>query len=185
MSDQQFIIVPKISSYPGAQSRARVIQRWLVERGIIAPQLSACGSAPGRLAYGIGPRAAEVLEPAGAALLPYELARNGVEIVTDRCIYTPERGFEGRARCPECRKQIGEALLEHLEEWMPAETENFTCPECGHEDDINGFPFSQPCGFSDLGFIFNNWPGRYFRRSFIEEFTERLGYPLALVEVAY
>jgi len=27
MSDQQFIIVPKISSYPGAQARARVIQR--------------------------------------------------------------------------------------------------------------------------------------------------------------
>src|SRR5690606_10598196 len=102
---------------------------------------------------------------------------------TKRCIYTPMRDFEGDARCPECRAQVGEVLLEHLEIWMPGETENFICPECGHEDDINGFPFSQPCAFSDLGFIFNNWPGQYMRSEFIEEFAERLGYPVALVHV--
>lgn len=182
MTDQQFIIVPKISSYPGPEARARVILRWLVERGIVEPHLSACGPSARRLAHAIGPRAAEVMAPAAASLLPVAEACNGLEIITKRCIYTPTRGFEGQARCPECRAEVGEVLLEHLEVWMPGETENFICPECAHEDDINGFPFSQSCGFSDLGFIFHNWPGQLFLPSFIEEFAERLGYPVAQVQ---
>jgi rubredoxin len=88
-----------------------------------------------------------------------------------------------RARCPQCRREVGEALFEHLEVWMPGESDNFACPACGFEDDINGFVFAQPCAFSDLGFIFNNWPGQYFLRAFLDEFAARLGFPLRVVQV--
>jgi exodeoxyribonuclease VII large subunit len=53
-----------------------------------------------------------------------------------------------------------EAVARAVEDWMPGHTDNFTCPLCGHEDDINGFLFLQECGFSNLGFIFNNWAER-------------------------
>lgn len=179
----RFIIVPKISSYPGPEARARVMLRWLIERGVVEAQLTACG-VNGQWAHAIGPRVNEVIEPAGMALLPYDQPCNGLQVVTKRCIYTPSENFQGEARCPECRAKIGEVLLEHLEVWMPGETDNFICPECGHEDDINGFPFEQACAFSDLGFIFNNWPGAFFRRRFLDEFAERLGFPIECVQVS-
>mgnify|MGYP006203020783 FL=1 len=66
---------------------------------------------------------------------------------------------------------------------MPGQTDNFTCPECGHEDDINGFLFLQPCGFSNLGFIFNGWMDAGLRPAFVEEFGERLGFAVRQVRV--
>ena len=74
-------------------------------------------------------------------------------------------------------------LFDSLEVWWPGETDNFTCPECGHEDDINGFLFLQPCGFSNLGFIFNGWVEAGLRPAFVEEFGERLGFALRQVRV--
>ena len=183
MGDQQFIIVPQISSYPGPEARARRILRWLVELDIVEPRLTACGIGHGGQGYAMAPGADKVLDlPAGVAL-PLGQPRTSLEIVTERCIYTPERGFAKRARCPQCRREIGEALFEHLEVWMPGESDNFECPECGFEDDLNGFVFAQPCAFSDLGFIFNNWPGQYFLRGFLDEFAARLGFPIRVVQV--
>lgn len=62
-------------------------------------------------------------------------------------------------------------------------TDNFTCPECGHEDDINGFLFLQPCGFSNLGFIFNNWLEAGFEQEFLDEFADWLDQPVSWVRV--
>ncbi|AYC31967.1 sugar ABC transporter ATPase [Pseudomonas cavernae] len=187
MSQQQSIIVPQISTFPGHEAKARAILRWLVQQAIVQPQLSHCGRGGDGLGYGIAVGASKVMHvPAGAAVadyLPFGQACNGLEVVTKRCIFTPMQGFDGLARCPECRTEIGEVLLDHLENWMPADTDNFICPECGHEDDINGFPFSQPCGFSNLGFIFNNWPAASFKQSFLDEFAQRLGRPIVLVQV--
>ncbi|SDU29163.1 sugar ABC transporter ATPase [Geopseudomonas guangdongensis] len=183
MSDRQFIIVPQISSYPGAEARARKILRWLVERDIVEARLTPCGIGAGGLGYAMAAGAERVLDLPPGVALPLGRPRTSLEIVTERCIYMPERGFARRARCPQCRREIGEALFEHLEEWMPGETDNFECPECAFEDDINGFVFAQPCAFSDLGFIFNNWPGEYFLRAFLDEFAERLGFPIRVVRV--
>lgn len=183
MSDRQYIIVPQVSSYPGVQSRARKMLRWLSGLNIVEPQLSACGMRPGALAYAMAPGAERVLDlPAGQSL-PLGQPRTGLEIVTDRCIFTPEKDFERQAGCPHCRREIGEVLFEHLEIWMPGETDNFQCPECAFEDDLNGFIFPQPCAFSDLGFIFNNWPGEFFLPAFLDEFRERLGFPIRVVRV--
>ncbi|EGH08914.1 hypothetical protein Pgy4_06799 [Pseudomonas savastanoi pv. glycinea str. race 4] len=78
---------------------------------------------------------------------------------------------------------MGEALFDSLEDWMPGHTDNFTCPECRHEDDINGFLFLDACGFSNLGFIFNNWLDASFTQTFLDDFAERLDRPVSFVHV--
>lgn len=177
----QSIIVPRISTVPVHEPKARAILRWLVRKEIIQEALTTCGRTGNRMAYGIGPGArGVVLKP---ELLPYEDSVNGLEVVTDRCIFTPDVGFLHEAGCAECRREVGEALFDSLEDWMPGYTDNFTCPECGHEDDINGFLFLQPCAFSNLGFIFNNWQAAGLQQTFVDEFADWLDQPVANVSV--
>jgi hypothetical protein len=181
MRDQQAIIVPQISSFPGHEARARAIVRWLVQQDIVAERQTSCGRTFNKMAHGIAPGARQVVEQ--PQLLPFGQSVNGLEIVSKRCIFTPLQDFHEEAGCPQCRQEVGAALFDRLEEWMPGHSDNFICPECGHEDDINGFIFLQPCGFSNLGFIFNNWAEAVFKQSFLDEFAERLGYPVSLVRV--
>ena len=179
--NSQSIIVPKISTLPVHEPRARAIVRWLVRKNIIEEELSTCGRNGSAMAYAIAPGAASVVLHPEA--LPFGHPINGLEIITKRCIYTPVKGFLEEAGCAECRKEVGEALFDSLEEWMPGHTDNFVCPLCGHEDDINGFLFLQPCGFSNLGFIFNNWAEAGFNESLIDELADWLDQPLASVKV--
>ena len=184
MGNTQTILVPQASSFPGVQKNARLILNWLSALKVVQREASHCVPNPLNQGYARGERADWIL--AGDVIWPSAAnpeLRDGLEIITDRCIYTPEVGFQRRAQCPECRKAVGEALFEHLEQWMPAETDNFICPVCGFEDDINGFRFPQPCGFSDLGFIFHNWPDAEFSPTFLREFRERLGFPISIVKV--
>ena len=180
MSEQQSIIVPQISTFPDAEGKARQVLRWLHKRQLVATELTTCGRLGNRMAYAIGEGARQLPH---AGRLPFGQPCNGLEVVTKRCIYTPTRAFLEEAGCPQCRQEIGEALFDSLEEWMPRQTDTFVCPECGFEDDINGFLFLQPCGFSNLGFIFNNWPAECFSPALLGEFAQRLGYPVRLVTV--
>ncbi|QLF92561.1 sugar ABC transporter ATPase [Pseudomonas sp. ABC1] len=177
----QLIIVPQVSSFPAHEARARLILRWLAKRNVVEALPTTCGRGPLGMAYALAPGAAEVVEE--PRYLPVGQPINGLEVIYKRCIFTPERGFLEEAGCPHCRQEIGEALFESLDEWMPGHTDNFTCPECGHEDDINGFLFLQPCGFSNLGFIFNGWERAGFRQAFLEEFADRLGFAVRVVVV--
>lgn len=179
MSHSQAIVVPRISTFPAHEARARMILRWLAERRIVEALPTTCGRGVHRMAYAIAPGARHVVRY--PERLPLGEAVNGLEVVTKRCIYTPTRDFAEEAGCPECRREIGEALFESLDEWMPGQTDNFTCPECGFEDDINGFLFIPACAFSNLGFIFNGWGEAGFRQEFLEEFGELLGFKVALV----
>ena len=177
----QLILVPQISSVPSHEAHARSVLRWLVRRDIVAELPSTCGALGNGMAHAIGAGARRIAER--PELLPFEQPCNGLQIVSKRCIYTPTTGFLEEAGCPECRREIGEALFDSLEEWMPGHTDNFTCPECGFEDDINGFLFLQPCAFSNLGFIFNGWADAGLRPAFVEEFAERLGFAVRQVRV--
>lgn len=181
MSDSQAIIVPRISTVPAHEARARMILRWLAERRIVEALPTTCGRGAARMGYAIASGARKVVKH--PELLPFGRPINGLEVVTKRCIYTPTRDFAEEAGCPECRREIGEALFESLDEWMPRQTETFTCPECGFEDDINGFLFIPACAFSNFGFIFNGWAEAGFTQAFLDEFAERLGFAVALVEV--
>ena len=181
MSDSQAIIVPRISTVPAHEARARMILRWLAERRIVEALPTTCGRGAAGMGYAIAAGARKVVQH--PERLPFGQPINGLEVVTKRCIYTPTRDFAEEAGCPECRREIGEALFESLDEWMPRHTETFTCPECGFEDDINGFLFIPACAFSNLGFIFNGWAEAGFTQAFLEEFAERLGFAVALIEV--
>ncbi len=179
--NSQSILVPKISTLPVHEPRARAIVRWLVRKNIIKEELTTCGRTGNRMGYALADGArAVVLHPEA---LPFNEPVNGLEIIYKRCIYTPAKGFLEEAGCPECLKEVGEALFESLEDWMPGYTDNFTCPLCGHEDDINGFLFLQECGFSNLGFIFNNWAEAGFKQSFIDEFADWLDQKMSWVKV--
>ncbi|BAP41245.1 sugar ABC transporter ATPase [Pseudomonas sp. 21LCFQ02] len=179
--NSQSIIVPQISSFPLHELKARQALRWLVKLNVVEPELSTCGRTGNRMAYAIAAGARNVVDNPDA--LPFGEPVNGLEIVTKRCIYTPLDGFAEEAGCAECRQEVGEALFESLEDWMPGHTDNFTCPLCGHEDDINGFLFLDPCGFSNLGFIFNNWLAAGFKQSFLDDFAARLDRKVAWVKV--
>mgnify|MGYP000029446808 CR=1 FL=1 len=179
--DTQSIIVPQISSFPAHEAKARAILRWLVKLNVVEESLTTCGRSFNRMAYAVAPGARRFVENPDA--LPFGQPVNGLEIVLKRCIYTPQKGFKEEAGCPECRREIGEALFDSLEDWMPGHTDNFMCPECRHEDDINGFLFLEPCGFSNLGFIFNNWLDAGFKSSFVEAFAERMDRPVSHVKV--
>jgi hypothetical protein len=181
MTEQQAIIVPQISTLPEHEARARLLVRWLSQQNIIEPQLSTCGRAGLRMAYAIAPGARKVVKH--PERLPYAQAVNGLEIINKRCIYTPTRDFAEEAGCPQCRQEVGEALFESLDEWMPGATDNFQCPLCGHEDDINGFLFLQGCGFSNLGLVFNNWADAEFTDDFLAQTADRLGFKVRLVRV--
>ena len=177
----QLILVPQISTLPAHEQKAQAMLRWLVKREIVEALPTTCGQGGNGMAYAIGPGARRIARR--PELLPYGQAHNGLEIITNRCIYVPTRGFLEEAGCAECRREVGVPLFDSLEVWWPGETDNFTCPECGHEDDINGFLFLQPCGFSNLGFIFNGWAEADLRPAFVEEFGERLGFAVRQVRV--
>ena len=180
MSTQR-IIVPKLSTLPFHEARARAILRWLVREKVVEEALTTCGRTGNRMGHALAEGARTfALHP---DKLPFGEQANGLEVVLKRCIYTPTDGFLEEAGCPECRREVGEPLFDSLEEWMPGLTDNFTCPLCGHEDDINGFLFLQSCAFSNLGFIFNNWGEAGFTPAFIEQFADWLDQPVAVVAV--
>lgn len=177
----QSIIVPKLSTVPAHEARARAILRWLVREKVVEEQLTTCGRTGNRMGHALAAGARKVaLHP---EKLPFDEPVNGLEVMLKRCIYTPTEGFLEEAGCPECRREVGEPLFESLEEWMPAVSDNFTCPLCGFEDDINGFIYLQLCAFSNLGFIFNNWGEAGFTQAFLDSFADWLDQPVAVVQV--
>lgn len=180
MSMIQSILVPQISTLPNAEGRARLVLRWLTGQRLVEVQQSTCGRLGNGMAHAIAEGARRLPH---AEKLPFGQPCNGLQIVTRRSIYTPTRDFLEEAGCPECRQEVGVALFASLDEWSAKVSDNFTCPECGYEDDINGFLYLQPCAFSNLAFVFNGWPAECFTQALMEGFAERLGFPVRLVQV--
>ena len=125
----QSIIVPKLSTVPVHEARARAILRWLVREKVVEEQLTTCGRTGNRRGHALAEGARKVaLHP---EKLPFGEQVNGLEVMLKRCIYTPTEGFLEEAGCPECRREVGEPLFESLEEWMPAVS---VAPSCGVRD---------------------------------------------------
>lgn len=177
----QCILVPNISTVPGHEALASRMLRWLLHKNVVDSQLSTCGAIGNRMGYATAAGARRVARV--PERLPFDEPVNGLQIITKRCIYTPGEGFNEEAGCPHCRREVGEPLFESLDEWYPGHTDNFMCPLCGFEDDINGFLFLEPCGFSNLGFIFNGWHPAGFTDAFIASFSDQLGFAVRQVNV--
>lgn len=56
----QSIIVPKLSTVPVHEARARAILRWLVREKIVEEQLSTCGRTGNRMGYALAQGARKV-----------------------------------------------------------------------------------------------------------------------------
>jgi Zn ribbon nucleic-acid-binding protein len=175
----QTILVPRLSRVPAHEQTAQRALTWLVRNEIVTDVPTTCGSSGSGMAYSIGRGARGVVT--NPERLPYAEPVNGLEIITRRCIYVPTKDFREEAGCPECRKEVGEPFFENLDEWMAGDTDHFECPECGFEDEVNNFLFLQPCGFSNLGFIFNGWGGTSFTEDFLDDFAGRIRLPVAVV----
>lgn len=95
----QSIIVPKLSTVPVHEARARAILRWLVREKVVEEQLTTCGRTGNRMGHALAAGARKVaLHP---EKLPFGEPVNGLEVMLKRCIYTPTEGFLEEAGCPE------------------------------------------------------------------------------------
>jgi hypothetical protein len=176
MSDYSISIVPKLSSYPDKEKKAKEILDWLISLDIVKPILSDCvlGSDNG---YAISDGAKKISNDPDN--LPYRLATNGLDIITERQIFdTAENGIE-ELICPNCKQDISSEEWDFFDEWSTEESNNLTCPLCNTGKDIHEFKFTPDWGFSNLGFTFWNWCG--LTDNFINEFQQRLGCNVSIV----
>ncbi len=169
MGDSSVSIVPRISEYKNKENKIKKILEWLQKNDIIEKELSDCILSKSH-GYKISSGAEFVVkEP---EFLPFNLITNGLEIVTERRIFTNMEGGLESLICPVCEQDLAEEDWEFFERWHSGETDNITCPKCNISSDIHSFQFEPQWGFSELGFTFWNWPD--FTDEFIAAFAEKL-----------
>jgi hypothetical protein len=176
MSDHSISIVPRQSTFPDKEIKAKEILEWLVSADIVKPTLSDCvvSSNDG---YAISNGAKFV--SAEPEYLPFDLGANGLEIITERQVFhTGENGLD-ELICPNCMQDIANEDWDFLSEWGDNQSNNITCPLCNVATDIHQFKFTPSWGFSDLGFTFWNWPP--LTDKFIEDFKQKLNCDIDLV----
>ena len=175
MSDHSISIVPRQSNYPNPKIKAKEIFDWLVSKDIVSPTLSDCvfGSENG---YAISEGAKEiVIYPDD---LPFDFTTNGLQITTERQVFDTGKNFIDELICPNCNENIAFDEWD-LNSWNDKESDNLTCPQCGHETEIHKYTFEPEWGFSNLGFTFWNWTD--FTDDFIDEFKKKLNCEISIV----
>ena len=176
MSDHSISIIPRQSTYPNKESKAKEILEWLVSLDIVKPTPSDCilSSSEG---YAISNGARLITTETD--YLPFDFGVNGLEIITERQVFdTGQNGME-KLICPSCKQDIANEDWDFFNEWSENKSNNLTCPLCNISTDIHQFKFIPDWGFSDLGFTFWNWPG--FTENFIEDFKKKLESEVSLV----
>ena len=157
--NSQSIIVPKISTLPVHEPRARAIVRWLV-RKISSRRVSTCGAPatawPTR----------SLMAPARWCCTPRRCHRRAGQWPGNRhqALHLHRPRLPRRSRVRRCRREIGEALFESLEEWMPGPPITSPARNAGMKTTSTAL-FLQECAFSNLGFIFNKWLERASNRA--------------------
>jgi hypothetical protein len=175
MSDSSISIVPKQSCYPNNKAKAKEILDWLISKNIVEPILSDCVlSSDNGYAISEGAKLVTTFPDD----LPFDLATNGLEIITGRQVFdTGENGID-ELICPNCKENIVHENWD-FSPWNDQKSGNLICPLCKHETEIHHFTFDPDWGFSDLGFTFWNWPE--LTEEFIEEFKVKLNCGISIV----
>ena len=178
MSDFNISIVPRITTVPEHEQKAKQIFDWLVTRNIIKPEPSDC-VLHSNAGYAIAEGARLVCsEP---AKLPFHLRWNGLDVVTERQVFDPgENGLEEMI-CPDCQEDISGEDWNFFIDWPEQDNDDIICPLCNHTSNIHNFKFSPEWGFSNLGFRFSNWPDA-FTEEFITEFRDRIGCEISIIK---
>lgn len=176
MSDYSISIVPKRSTFPGKEARAKEILDWLISLDIVKPDLSDCILSD-KNGYAISDGAKNIVDDID--ILPFNLTINGLDVVTERQVF--DTGVNGMEKliCPNCKQDISEEEWSFFDEWAENKSDNITCPLCKIANDIHQFEFTPEWGFSDLGFTF--WNLAVLKPSFINEFSQRLSCDVSVV----
>ena len=176
MSDHSISIVPKQSTYPDKENKAKEILDWLVSLDVVKATPSDCilSSSDG---YAISDGAK--LVSTKAEFLPFELAINGLEIITERQVFDTGQNEMEELICPSCKQDIANEEWDFLNEWSENQRDDITCTLCNVPTGIHQFKFTPVWGFSDLGFTFWNWPA--FTDKFIDDFKQKLNCDVDLV----
>ena len=169
MSEHSISIVPKQSSYPNKEEKAREVLDWLISLDCVKPEKSDCVLSREE-GYAVSDGARNVTNKPD--YLPFGLITNGLEITTERQVFlTGENGIN-ELICPSCNKDISGEDWDFLNDWSKSKSDNIICPLCNVGKEIHSYNFSPAWGFSDLGFTFWNWPE--LKESFIRDFKNRL-----------
>jgi len=168
MSDSRITIAPKVATYIAKDEKAKEILEWLVSKDIVKPEVTDCTLSESG-GYAISNGAKDIVkEP---EYLPFGLVTNGLEIVTERRAFHTGENFVDEIVCPTCKTDVTAEDWD-LGPWAEGITDGMTCPLCGNQSEIHHYTFEPEWGFSDLGFIFWNWPE--FKDEFMKEFQEKL-----------
>lgn len=176
MSDNSTSIVPKLTNYPDRLAKAQLIVNWLVSVEAVEPVKTDCvlGKAFG---YPVGKGADALVDD--PKYLPYRLIVCGLEVITENTVFHAGANGLDSFICPNCHQDILEGDWS-LDDFVENGDPNLTCPLCNQAADLNDYNIEPTWGFSNLGFIFWNWPP--LKDSFIAEFEQRLGCEVRIVD---
>ncbi len=174
MSDNSIALVPKKFRYPDNEAKAKEILDWLISNDIVKSEISDC-TLNGK-GYSVSEGAKAITDSPNT--LPFRLKTNGLSVITDRWVFYAGLGDIEALICPKCNEDIAFEDWD-FSPWSENKTDVLTCPSCNSGTEINQYQFDPAWGFSDLGFIFWNWPS--FKEEFIEEFRKKLDCEIAIV----
>jgi hypothetical protein len=109
-----------------------------------------------------------------------DLDTNGLAIQVGRTVFST---IGGELTCRACEAQVEpeDTWFEAVDAWYAGDDGvMFACPECGQPERLTEWSGNFPWGFGNLGFTFWNWPALSAR--FVQEFTEKLGHRIVVVQ---
>ena len=177
MGNYSISIVPRQTTYRGnKESKAQEIVQWLIGEQAIEPTLSDCVLSGSNGGYRIREGFAKFCQIPGFL----RLATNGLEVITERDVFTTIENGLGEVRCPRCQYMMTQQIFFNLiDNWWHEKGETFFCPTCGETLSLETIITIPTWGFSDLGFTF--WECPQFNEEFIAEFEKRLESPVWVV----
>ena len=179
MSDSVDWIVDLDASPSELEHLSNKVREWLIQRGIIAEQVSAVPAYSGRPLLMRGPRAAE-WDSSPVEWLP---ALCGLEVVRERTVFhTGDNGIQ-KLQCPACGHQHDPETVpwsDAVGAWFAEEDEHsLQCPTCQQRHSIVDWRFLEcEWGFGSLGFGFWNWS---ISERLVDELASLLGHRCRLV----
>ncbi|MFN9319820.1 MAG: hypothetical protein ACK58Q_04485 [Chitinophagales bacterium] len=142
-----------------------------MSKDIIKPNLTDCTLSE-NLGYAISDGAKKITEY--PEYLPFDLRTNGLEITTEEQDFTSGEDIDIEVVCKKCNQESEIPDWEYIDE-----TEKFACPSCNEQYPINDLMGETVVYKSNLGFTF--WNTSDFTKEFLDEFQQKLGTEIILI----
>jgi len=116
----------------------------------------------------------QVLEQPSLAYALHGLKVNGLEVnIGRRVFHNAQSGVT--VTCAKCNTLATEKWSDAVSEWYEEQgSALLECGNCRNVQPITEWIFTPAWGFGNLGFTFWNWPP--IKKSFVDEFAQRLGH---------